>query len=151
MDCANKIGASSSSWGSVSRSIKDCLRTRSATDVVQSELSNLGVLLEKQGERLANAAGSTEDGNLGKLLPERLLAEARTNCTEGGSFSNGTAGTHVAGRGRESPALDSRGQHDELYEVSTRVCLVQRRSNGDESGQGGFGCEDDGGGKIGRR
>lgn len=43
------------------------LRTRSATDVVESELSDTGVELEKEGERLADTAGSTEDGDLGEL------------------------------------------------------------------------------------
>ncbi len=42
-------------------------RTRSATDIVESELSDEGVELQKQREGLANAAGGTEDGNLGEL------------------------------------------------------------------------------------
>jgi hypothetical protein len=43
------------------------LRTGSATDVVESELSDTGVELEEEGERLADTAGSTEDGDLGEL------------------------------------------------------------------------------------
>lgn len=42
-------------------------RTRSATDVVEGEVGDTGVELHKQGERLANATGGTEDGNLGEL------------------------------------------------------------------------------------
>lgn len=49
--------------------------TGSAADIVQGKLSNLGVLLEEQRKRLANATGSTEDGNLGELLPKCMLAD----------------------------------------------------------------------------
>ena len=42
-------------------------RTRGATDVVESELSHVGVELEEEGQRLSNAAGGTEDGDLGEL------------------------------------------------------------------------------------
>lgn len=42
-------------------------RTRGATDVVESELSDVGVELEEEGQGLANAAGGTEDGDLGEL------------------------------------------------------------------------------------
>ena len=41
--------------------------TRAATDVVESELRDTGVELEQEREGLANATGSTEDGNLGGL------------------------------------------------------------------------------------
>lgn len=42
-------------------------RTRATADVVEGELSNEGVELEEEGERLADAAGGTEDGDLGEL------------------------------------------------------------------------------------
>lgn len=45
--------------------------TRSQTDVVQSQLSNSGVQLEQQRERLANATGGAEDGHLGELRTVR--------------------------------------------------------------------------------
>lgn len=41
--------------------------TRSHADVVQGKLSHSRVELEQQGQRLANATGSTEDGHLGQL------------------------------------------------------------------------------------
>lgn len=43
-------------------------RTGSAADIVESKLSNAGVELEEERKRLANATGSTEDGDLGELL-----------------------------------------------------------------------------------
>lgn len=49
------------------------LLTRSATDIVKAELSDTGVLLEQERERLANATSSTENSDLGKLL-------TRTGC-----------------------------------------------------------------------
>lgn len=42
--------------------------TGSATDIVQSKLSDASVELEEERERLANATGSTEDSNLGQLI-----------------------------------------------------------------------------------
>ena len=42
-------------------------RTGSSADIVEGKLSYSGVELEEEGERLANATGSTEDGDLGKL------------------------------------------------------------------------------------
>lgn len=42
-------------------------RTRATADVVEGELSDEGVELEEEGERLADAAGGTEDGDLGEL------------------------------------------------------------------------------------
>lgn len=41
--------------------------TRSHADIVQGELSHSRVELEQQGQRLANATSSTEDGHLGQL------------------------------------------------------------------------------------
>lgn len=43
------------------------LRTGSATDIVESELSDAGVHLEEKRERLADTTSSTENGDLGKL------------------------------------------------------------------------------------
>jgi hypothetical protein len=43
------------------------LRTGSATDIVESEVSDAGVHLEEKRERLANATGSTKNGDLGEL------------------------------------------------------------------------------------
>lgn len=45
----------------------DDWRTRGEADVVEGELANAGVELEEERERLANATGSTEDGDLGGL------------------------------------------------------------------------------------
>lgn len=42
-------------------------RTRSTADVVESKLRNARVELHQHGERLADAAGGTEDGDLGVL------------------------------------------------------------------------------------
>ena len=41
--------------------------TRSTADVVEGELGNTGVELQEEGEGLANATTSTEDGDLGSL------------------------------------------------------------------------------------
>ena len=46
-------------------------RTKSSSDVVEGELSDSGVELEKEGERLANATGGTEDGDLRELFELR--------------------------------------------------------------------------------
>ena len=43
------------------------LRTGSATDIVESEVSDAGVHLEEKRERLADTTSSTENGDLGKL------------------------------------------------------------------------------------
>jgi hypothetical protein len=60
------------------------LRTGSATDIVESEVSDAGVHLEEERERLADTTSSTENGDLGK----------------------------VPGGGGESTALDTRsGEH----------------------------------------
>lgn len=42
-------------------------RTRSAADVVESQLGNTRVHLQQEGKRLANATSGAEDSNLGKL------------------------------------------------------------------------------------
>ena len=44
-------------------------RTGSAAGVVEGKLGNTGIELEKERQRLANATGSAEDGNLGELYP----------------------------------------------------------------------------------
>lgn len=44
--------------------------TRSHADIVQGKLGHPGVELEQQGQRLANATSSTEDGHLGQLQRE---------------------------------------------------------------------------------
>lgn len=41
--------------------------TRSHADIVQGKLGHSRVELEQQGQRLANATSSTEDGHLGQL------------------------------------------------------------------------------------
>lgn len=43
------------------------LLTRSQADVVQGQLGDSWVELQQQGERLADAAGGAEDGDLGQL------------------------------------------------------------------------------------
>lgn len=42
-------------------------RTGSKADIVEGELSDPGVKLEEQRQRLADTTGSTEDGDLGRL------------------------------------------------------------------------------------
>jgi hypothetical protein len=92
--------------------------TGSAADVVQSKLSDSGVELEQERERLANATGSTEDSNLGQLIGRRAAGQHKRSGIQsfGGLFSReqvgeGRISPYVAGRGRESSALDSSGQH----------------------------------------
>lgn len=91
--------------------------TGSAADIVQSKLGDAGVELEQQRQRLANASGSTEDGNLGQLEARkkqlvstssralRIVDEARPR------WGRDRSSSYVAGRGRESPALDGGAQH----------------------------------------
>jgi hypothetical protein len=43
------------------------MHTGSTTDIVESEVRDTGVELEQQGERLANATASAENGDLGGL------------------------------------------------------------------------------------
>lgn len=43
-------------------------RTWASTDVVESELGDAGVELEEERERLSNATGGTEDGDLRELF-----------------------------------------------------------------------------------
>jgi hypothetical protein len=45
----------------------DIERTGSTTDIVEGELSDTGVELHQQRQRLANATAGTEDGDLGGL------------------------------------------------------------------------------------
>lgn len=45
--------------------------TRGTADVVEGELGNTGVELQEEGEGLANATTSTEDGDLGGLYSYR--------------------------------------------------------------------------------
>lgn len=53
-------------------------RTRAATDIVQGELSNTGVELHQQRQRLANATGSTEDSDLGGLGGTETISAMRS-------------------------------------------------------------------------
>lgn len=41
--------------------------TGCAADIVESKLGNTGVQLHEEGQRLANATGGTENGDLGEL------------------------------------------------------------------------------------
>jgi len=50
--------------------------TRSSLDIVQRELSHSGVELEEEGQRLANATGSAEDGDFGSLDSEQRWSMA---------------------------------------------------------------------------
>ncbi len=43
-------------------------RTWASADVVESELSDAGVKLEEEGERLSNATSGTEDSDLRELF-----------------------------------------------------------------------------------
>lgn len=47
--------------------------TGSATDIVESKIGNPRVHLEKERERLANAASGTENSNLGQLDDGELV------------------------------------------------------------------------------
>lgn len=44
------------------------LRTWSHADIIESELGDTGVELHQQGQRLADAAGSTKNSNFGVLV-----------------------------------------------------------------------------------
>lgn len=52
-------------------SSEDAVRTGTAADVVQRKLRDARVELEQQRQRLANAAGSAKDGDLGVLQQGR--------------------------------------------------------------------------------
>ena len=41
--------------------------TRATTDIIEGELSDTGVQLKQEGQRLANATTGTQDGDLGGL------------------------------------------------------------------------------------
>lgn len=72
VDSDDRMGVSGRGKGDVVR------RTRSTADVVEGEVSDKGVLLHEQGQRLANATGGTENGNLGGLRWKlRWLARRR--------------------------------------------------------------------------
>lgn len=72
VDSDDRMGVSGRGKGDVVR------RTRSTADVVEGEVSDKGVLLHEQGQRLANATGGTENGNLGGLRWKlRWLARQR--------------------------------------------------------------------------
>ncbi len=61
-----------STYGAFSVDVRDIGGdTRSALDIVQRELGHSGVELEEEGQRLANATGSTEDGDFGSLDSEQ--------------------------------------------------------------------------------
>jgi len=49
-------------------------RTRTAADVIEGQLGDAGVELEKERQRLADATGGTEDGDLGELGREFVSA-----------------------------------------------------------------------------
>ena len=51
-------------------SSEDAVRTGTAADVVQRKLRDARVELEQQRQGLANATGSTKDGDLGVLYSD---------------------------------------------------------------------------------
>lgn len=75
--------------------------TGSAADIVQSKLGDAGVELEKQRKRLANATGSTEDGNLGQLeARKKQLVSTSSRALRGlelrpGRGGGGTGAAHT--------------------------------------------------------
>lgn len=72
--------------------------TGSAADIVQSKLGDAGVELEQQRQRLANATGSTEDGNLGQLEAHKkqLVSTSRASSIVELRPSQGGGGTGAA-------------------------------------------------------
>ncbi len=97
--------------------------TGATADVVEGQLGDPGVELEEERQGLANAAGSTEDSNLGQLLGAGEES-VKKGCEVGFAMlpSAATADrrlrgwcvvslTHVSGGGREGPSLDSCGKH----------------------------------------
>jgi hypothetical protein len=114
------------------------LRTGSATDIVEGEVSDAGVHLEEERERLANTTSSTENGDLGKLhiavstwsnrieaifatvkpkddfmiasrQPGRSRSVKRKKTKPHKAMRNGRGeSTYVPGGGGESTALDAR-------------------------------------------
>lgn len=71
VDVAN-VGSDTCVGVLVSLSSIGCeVRTGTAADVVQRELRDTRVELEQQRQGLANATGSTEDGDLGVLHSKR--------------------------------------------------------------------------------
>ena len=54
---------------------RDMSLTGSATDIVESELSDTGVELQEKRQRLTNTTTSTENGNLGGLYTIQLAPD----------------------------------------------------------------------------
>jgi hypothetical protein len=55
-----------------------------ATDIEERELSDARVELEEEGQRLANSATGTEDGNLGKLYRKNNVSGCASSDANGG-------------------------------------------------------------------
>ena len=55
-----------------------------ATDIEERELSDAKVELEEEGQRLADSATGTEDGNLGKLYSKSNVSGRASNVSNGG-------------------------------------------------------------------
>jgi hypothetical protein len=55
-----------------------------ATDIEERELSDARVELEEEGQRLANSATGTEDGNLGKLYRKSNVSGCASDDSNGG-------------------------------------------------------------------
>lgn len=86
--------------------------TGGEADVVERELADARVELEEERERLADTAGSTEDGDLGRLqLTTSACAfpMASTRCPLGSKklldYLGAAEQAYLAGRRRESAAL----------------------------------------------
>lgn len=82
--------------------------TGAATDVVEGELADAGVELEEERQRLADTTAGTEDDDLRELFMDSCVnddaAETRPDVLDP---AHARQATHVAGRGREGPALGS--------------------------------------------
>lgn len=52
-------------------------RTGATTNIVEGELGDTGIELHQQGQRLANATGGTEDGDLGGLWGNGTISAKR--------------------------------------------------------------------------
>lgn len=87
-------------------------RTGRKTDVVEGKLADPGVELEEEGERLANATGGTEDGDLGGLQDGLLASAAELRpALMAGSRADAVPSwccfaAYLAGRGGKAAALD---------------------------------------------
>lgn len=100
--------------------------TRSHADIVQGKLGHSRVELEQQGQRLANATSSTEDGHLGQLQGGWRVSV--TTCEQDAKVQ---WTTYLTSRCREGTALEH-GGHSRSGKHLDCLCIgVRNRKAGD--------------------